>query len=130
MQAKLTLVPLHYTSQSDVQLVSAWVTCRWRVCILTDLPGETVALLLNHRAVSPNAVHPPGSGTTALHLAASLSRRDVVTLLLDQEGIDDSLRDSQGRTCLEVARGKETIRAIRGELRCATITGPLPDQLL
>ncbi|EJF58501.1 Oxysterol-binding protein-domain-containing protein [Dichomitus squalens] len=74
---------------------------------------ETVALLLNHRAVYPNAVYPPGSGTTALHLAASLSRTDVVNLLLDQEGIDDSLRDSEGRTCLEVARGKETIHAIR-----------------
>ena len=37
-------------------------------------------------------------------------------MLLDQEGIDDSLRDSEGRTCLEVARGKETIRAIRGKL--------------
>ena len=65
--------------------------------------------------MSPNAVHPPGSGTTALHLAASLSRTDVVLLLLDQEGIDDSLRDSEGKTCLEVARGKETIRAIRGQ---------------
>ena len=60
---------------------------------------------------------PPGSGTTALHLAASLSRTDVVNLLLEQEGIDDSLRDNQGRTCLEVARGKETIRAIKGGIR-------------
>ena len=78
------------------------------------MSGDTIALLLSHRSISPNAVYPPGSGTTALHLAASLSRTDVVNLLLDQEGIDDSLRDSQGKTCLEVARGKETIRAIRG----------------
>ncbi|KZT68485.1 hypothetical protein DAEQUDRAFT_727841 [Daedalea quercina L-15889] len=78
-------------------------------CASTD----TVALLLAHRAISPNSVHPPGSGTTALHLAASVARVDVVNMLLDQEGIDDTLRDSQGRTCLDVAKGKETIRAIQ-----------------
>ncbi|KAF8898006.1 hypothetical protein CPB84DRAFT_1847921 [Gymnopilus junonius] len=33
---------------------------------------QTVALLLSHRAISPNGIHPPGSGTTPLHLAASL----------------------------------------------------------
>ena len=81
-----------------------------------SLPGDTISLLLSHRSISPNAVYPPGSGTTALHLAASLSRTDVVNLLLEQESIDDSLRDGQGKTCLEVARGKETIRAIRGKI--------------
>lgn len=65
-------------------------------------------------------MYPPGSGTTALHLAASLSRTDVVNLLLDAEGIDDSLRDANGKTALEVARGKETIRAIRGKSREGT----------
>lgn len=79
--------------------------------------GDTISLLLSHRSISPNAVYPPGSGTTALHLAASLSRTDVVNLLLDTEGIDDSLRDANGKTALEVARGKETIRAIRGKSR-------------
>ena len=75
---------------------------------------QTVALLLSHRAISPNGVHPPGSGTTPLHLAASLGRLDIVNLLLDQENIDDSLRDSQGRTCRDVARGKDVVRAIDG----------------
>ncbi|TFK26056.1 oxysterol-binding protein [Coprinopsis marcescibilis] len=75
-------------------------------------PVETVSLLLAHRAVSPNGVHPPGSGTTPLHLAASLGRVDIVNLLLEQELIDDSLRDSSGKTCRDVARNKETIRAI------------------
>ena len=60
---------------------------------------QTVSLLLSH---------PP------LHLAASLSRVDVVNLLLEQENIDDSLKDGQGRTCREVARGKEVVRAIDG----------------
>ncbi|PCH33004.1 hypothetical protein WOLCODRAFT_129549 [Wolfiporia cocos MD-104 SS10] len=78
-------------------------------CASTD----TVALLLSHRAVSPNAVYPQDSGTSALHLAASLARTDVVSLLLEQEGIDDTVRDSQGRTCLEVAKGRDTIRAIQ-----------------
>ena len=73
-----------------------------------------MALLLGHRSISPNAVHPPGSGTTALHLAASLPRLDVLVLLLEQEGIDDTLRDAQGRTCLDVAKGKEAARAIKG----------------
>ncbi|KAF8178451.1 hypothetical protein BJ912DRAFT_907979 [Pholiota molesta] len=73
---------------------------------------QTVSLLLAHRAISPNGIHPPGSGTTPLHLAASLGRLDIVTLLLEQENIDDSLRDSHGRTCRDVARGKDVIRAI------------------
>lgn len=76
---------------------------------------ETVSLLLSHRAISPNGVHPPGSATTALHLAASLGRADVVNLLLEQDAINDALRDSQGRTCKEVAKGKDVLRAIDGK---------------
>ncbi|KAG7449557.1 uncharacterized protein BT62DRAFT_985148 [Guyanagaster necrorhizus] len=72
----------------------------------------TVALLLSHRAISPNGVHPPGSGTTALHLASSLGRVDIVNLLLEQEGIDDSLPDVNGKTCTDVAKGREVIRVI------------------
>jgi ankyrin repeat protein len=49
-----------------------------------------------------------------LHLAASLGRLDVVNLLLEQENIDDSLRDNQGKTCRDVARGKDIVRAIDG----------------
>lgn len=75
---------------------------------------STVGLLLSHRAISPNGVHPPGSGTTPLHLAASLGRVDVVKLLLEQDLIDDTIRDGHGRTCKDVARGKEIVRAIEG----------------
>ncbi|EIW75830.1 hypothetical protein CONPUDRAFT_93130 [Coniophora puteana RWD-64-598 SS2] len=71
---------------------------------------DTVQLLLSHRAISPNGVHPPGSGTSPLHLAASLGRVDVVALLLDQPGIDDTMRDASGRTCREVARGRDVIK--------------------
>ncbi|OAX31816.1 hypothetical protein K503DRAFT_870474 [Rhizopogon vinicolor AM-OR11-026] len=73
---------------------------------------DTVQLLLSHRAISPNGVHPPGSGTTPLHLAASLARTDVVSLLLDQPGIDDTLRDNNGKTCKDVAKGKELVQII------------------
>ncbi|TRM63799.1 Oxysterol-binding protein-domain-containing protein [Schizophyllum amplum] len=73
---------------------------------------ETVGLLLSHRAISPNGVHPPGSGTTPLHLAASLGRADIVNLLLEQENVDDTVLDAQGRNCRDVARGKAVVRAI------------------
>ncbi|KAH9045286.1 Oxysterol-binding protein-domain-containing protein [Lactarius pseudohatsudake] len=73
---------------------------------------ETVSLLLSHRSISPNAIHPPLSGTTALHLAASLGRADVVNLLLEQDTIDDTLRDSNGRSCTDVARGKDVLSVI------------------
>ncbi|KAI0757752.1 Oxysterol-binding protein-domain-containing protein [Daedaleopsis nitida] len=96
------------SSESDLDLGAAALHLAIR-CASCD----TIGLLLSHRSISPNAVYPHGTGTTALHLAASLSRTDVVNLLLDQEGIDDSLRDHQGKTCLEVARGKDTSRAIR-----------------
>ena len=92
----LTLGLLHYISLYVVDQVrvcdrisydSRILTIRWSVMRLE----QTVALLLSHRAISPNGIHPPGSGTTPLHLAASLGRLDVVNLLLDQEAIDDSL---------------------------------------
>ena len=81
----------------------------------------TIRLLLSHRSISPNGIHPPGSGTTPLHLAASLGRVDVVILLLEQEDIDDSLRDSQGKTCRDLARVKEVTRAIDGIYPCHII---------
>jgi len=79
-----------------------------------SLAAETVSLLLSHRSISPNAIHPPASGTTALHLAASLGRTDVVNLLLEQEEINDTLRDSNGKTCIDVARGKDVLSVIDG----------------
>ncbi|KAF8519178.1 Oxysterol-binding protein-domain-containing protein [Gautieria morchelliformis] len=68
---------------------------------------DTIQLLLQHRSISPNAIHPAESKCTALHLAASLGRADVVALLLDQEEIDDTARDAKGLTAKAVARTKE-----------------------
>ena len=59
-------------------------------------------------------MHPPGSGTTPLHLAASLGRGDIVDLLLEQPLIDDTLQDARGQTCKDVAKGKDVVRAIEG----------------
>ncbi|GLB45414.1 hypothetical protein LshimejAT787_2200770 [Lyophyllum shimeji] len=38
---------------------------------------SAVALLLSHRAISPNGIHPPRTGTTPSHLAALLRRVDI-----------------------------------------------------
>lgn len=85
--------------------------------------------MLSHRAISPNGVHPPGSGTTPLHLAASLGRGDIVNLLLEQPGIDDTLQDSHGQTCKDVTKNRDVVRAIQGTLdlpgRKCTITMPV-----
>jgi hypothetical protein len=86
----------------------------WRPWDPHSFAAETVSLLLCHRSISHNSIHPPGSGTTALHLAASLGRADVVNLLLEQEDIDDTLRDSNGKTCIDVARGKDVLSVING----------------
>ena len=72
-------------------------------------------MLLQNRSISPNAVHPIESKTTALHLAASLGREDIVGLLLDQEEIDDTVRDAKGLTAKAVARTKEVRDVIQGE---------------
>lgn len=76
--------------------------------------GNIIAILLANRFISPNAVYPPESGTTPLHLAASEGRVDVVNLLLDQDGIDDSLLDVNGKSCEDVAKGEDVLKAIQG----------------
>lgn len=74
----------------------------------------TINLLLSHpspnsasRTISPNSIYPAQSLTTPLHLAATLGRTDVVSLLLDQQGVDDTREDANGKTCLDVARTRE-----------------------
>ena len=76
--------------------------------------GDIIAVLLANRLISPNAVYPPESGTTPLHLAASEGRVDAVNLLLDQEGINDSLLDANDKSCKDVAKGKGVVKAIQG----------------
>jgi len=80
--------------------------------LLTVTAVSTIQLLLSHRAISPNGMH---SDTSPLHLAASLGRADVVSLLLDQDSIDDSIRDTQGRTCRDLARSQHIAKLIDGK---------------
>ena len=80
-------------------------------CSCSIITVSTIQLLLSHRAISPNAIY---SDATPLHLAASLGRADVVSLLLDQESIDDTIRDTQGRTCRDLARSQHITKLIDG----------------
>ena len=52
------------------------------------------------------------SGMTALHHAAALDRKRVVERLLEHKDIDPSLRDKQGRTALDIARGADLTEII------------------
>ncbi|KAI8450499.1 exodeoxyribonuclease V [Phakopsora pachyrhizi] len=53
------------------------------------------------------------SGQTPLHLACSMGRADVVNLFLGQAQLDDSIKDLEGRTCLEVCKTSEVARLIQ-----------------
>ena len=55
-----------------------------------------------------------------LHLAASLGRSDVVSLLLEQDEIDDSVKDAQGRSVPDVAT-REVKEIIQGELYAGSV---------
>lgn len=46
----------------------------------------------------------PGTGNTPLHMAAHLGRAEVVSLLLKQPDINDSIHNSNNRTPLEISR--------------------------
>jgi ankyrin repeat protein len=60
-------------------------------------------------------IHPPDSGTTPLHRAASLGRADIVSLLLRQDSINDALWDHQWRTCNDLASEKDVARVLEGD---------------
>ncbi|CAK7228587.1 hypothetical protein SBRCBS47491_006955 [Sporothrix bragantina] len=52
-------------------------------------------------------------GNTALHLAASQGRTQVVRLLLEQKDINDALPNAQGRLPLDVARNPEIFQLLQ-----------------
>ncbi|KAG9000932.1 hypothetical protein FRB93_012537 [Tulasnella sp. JGI-2019a] len=78
---------------------------------------DTITMILANRAVSPNTPYPPESLVTPLHLAATLGRADIVSLLLEQQDIDDSAKDAEGRSVLDVAPKdvKDILRRFREE---------------
>ncbi|KAK9464695.1 Oxysterol-binding protein-domain-containing protein [Lipomyces arxii] len=65
----------------------------------------------NNPAVDINGVD--SDGNTPLHLAAALGREDVVQLLLDQPGINDTVPNSGGRQPFEVCRYPELSQAMQ-----------------
>ncbi|KAI9791396.1 MAG: hypothetical protein M1816_003963 [Peltula sp. TS41687] len=52
-------------------------------------------------------------GNTPLHLAAMLGQAEVVRILLNQDGMDDTLVNLQGRSPLDVARNPETFQQLQ-----------------
>lgn len=71
---------------------------------------STVELVFQN---SPNSVNSQDSkGFTPLHLAAMLSRLDVVNLFLASDIVDDTIKDLNGRTCLDLAGNSDIAGAI------------------
>lgn len=52
-------------------------------------------------------------GNTPLHIAAMLSRAPVVRLLLDQQHIDDTITNYQGRSPLDLAKNPEVFQQLQ-----------------
>lgn len=46
-------------------------------------------------------------GQTALHIAARLGRQEIAELLLSRDEIDDTIRDKDGRTPVEIAKNRQ-----------------------
>jgi oxysterol-binding protein 1 len=46
-------------------------------------------------------------GCTALHVASRLGRQEIVELLLCQEEIDDTIKDKEGKSPLEIAKSRQ-----------------------
>ncbi|KAI6112236.1 Oxysterol-binding protein-domain-containing protein [Pisolithus croceorrhizus] len=82
-------------------------------CYPLRLCGYCTVVIIAQSNLSLTACILPGSGTTALHLAASLGRADILSLLLDQPDIDDTLRDNHGHTCRDVAKGREAVKVLQ-----------------
>ncbi|EJT99142.1 hypothetical protein DACRYDRAFT_24184 [Dacryopinax primogenitus] len=81
---------------------------------------QTISSLLSHKQISPNIYYPPSPSplrTTPLHLAAQLGRADVVRLLLEQEEVDDTLRDGHGRTVAEVAANARVTKILKDSVQ-------------
>ncbi|KAJ1020696.1 hypothetical protein NDA16_004088 [Ustilago loliicola] len=71
-----------------------------------------ISFLLNYKTIDLNAVEAQ-HGNTALHIASISDRDDVVQLLLEQQDIDDSKRNLDGKDALEVAKSPEIAQHIQ-----------------
>ncbi|CAE6470515.1 unnamed protein product [Rhizoctonia solani] len=74
---------------------------------------ETVELVLSNKYISPNMSCSADVGFTAIHLASSLGRIDILKLLIEQDGADDTLLDSRGRSVIDLAKDQKTVNFLR-----------------
>ncbi|SNX84698.1 related to SWH1 - Member of an oxysterol-binding protein family [Melanopsichium pennsylvanicum] len=71
-----------------------------------------ISFLLNYKTINLNAVEAQHANT-ALHIASASGRDDVVQLLLEQEDIDDSKRNHDGKDALMMAKTPEIAQQIQ-----------------
>lgn len=66
-------------------------------------------------AASPRNINARESkdGNTALHLAAAMNRPAIVQLLLNQNGIDESVTNYHGKTALDMAKSPEVYEQLQ-----------------
>ncbi|CAE6526774.1 unnamed protein product, partial [Rhizoctonia solani] len=74
---------------------------------------ETVELVLLNKYISPNMSCAADVGFTAIHLASSLGRADILKVLLEQDGADDTTLDTRGRSAIDLAKDQKTLNALR-----------------
>jgi ankyrin repeat protein len=82
---------------------------------------ETIKFILSCPEVDLNAVETQ-NGNSALHLASSFGRIDVVELFLVQKHIDDTIRNKEGRSAMDVADTIDIVKLFqisRAELNMA-----------
>ncbi|CCF49663.1 hypothetical protein NDA11_002779 [Ustilago hordei] len=73
---------------------------------------DIISFLLNYKTIDLNATEAQ-HGNTALHIASISGRDDVVQLMLEQQDIDDSKRNLDGKDALAVAKSPEIAQHIQ-----------------
>ena len=74
---------------------------------------RTFVLKLLNKAPTIDVNAQDAAGMTALHHAAALARKEVVQRLLEHQNIKPALKDTQGRTALDIAYAAELIDIIK-----------------
>ncbi|CAE6392899.1 unnamed protein product [Rhizoctonia solani] len=74
---------------------------------------ETVELVLSNKYISPNMYCAADPGFTAIHLASSLGRADILKILLDQDAADDTILDNRNRSAVDLAKDQKTLNVLR-----------------
>ncbi|KDN39640.1 hypothetical protein RSAG8_08668, partial [Rhizoctonia solani AG-8 WAC10335] len=74
---------------------------------------ETVELVLSNKYISPNMSCATDPGFTAIHLASSLGRADILKVLLEQDAADDTIMDTRGRSAIDLTKDQKTLNVLR-----------------